>query len=139
MSTNDVPVVVDANILFSALLRPGSTTISTVLEKAWRFVVTESVLVEIFRHKERILSASRLNQDQLAVAYRGILAILDIRKEASIPISCWREARELCRGVDLDDTPLVALTLAVDGLLWTGDKALKAGLKAKGFDRFFSP
>jgi predicted nucleic acid-binding protein len=46
---------------------------------------------------------------------------------------------ELCHGVDPDDAPPVALTLALDGLLWTGDKALQAGLRAKGFDRFFVP
>lgn len=35
--------------------------------------------------------------------------------------------------------PRVALTLALDGLLWTGDKVLKAGLTERGFDRFFTP
>jgi len=49
------------------------------------------------------------------------------------------EARRLCRDVDLKDTPFVALALHLDGPLWTGDHLLKAGLKAKGFDRFFEP
>jgi len=31
------------------------------------------------------------------------------------------------------------LTLELNGWLWTGDKKLKAGLKRKGFDRFFEP
>ncbi|MEI7935826.1 MAG: PIN domain-containing protein [Verrucomicrobiota bacterium] len=33
--------------------------------------------------------------------------------------------------------PFIALTLHLDGRLWTGDDKLKAGLRAKGFDRFF--
>jgi predicted nucleic acid-binding protein len=35
--------------------------------------------------------------------------------------------------------PFIALTLHLDGRLWTGDDELKAGLRAKGFDRFFEP
>jgi predicted nucleic acid-binding protein len=35
--------------------------------------------------------------------------------------------------------PFIALTLHLDGRLWTGDEELKAGLRAKGFDRFFEP
>ena len=35
-------------------------------------------------------------------------------------------------------TLYVALTLHLDDRLWTDDAVLKAGLQAKGFDRFFS-
>jgi predicted nucleic acid-binding protein len=41
--------------------------------------------------------------------------------------------------VDEKDTPYVALTLQLDGRLWTHDGALKTALRAKGFDRFFEP
>lgn len=49
------------------------------------------------------------------------------------------EAHRLCHGVDLKDTPYVALTLHFDALLWTEDEELKTGLRAKGFDRFYEP
>ncbi|WP_413176102.1 PIN domain-containing protein [Anabaena azotica] len=39
--------------------------------------------------------------------------------------------------MDESDTPHVALTLELEGLLWTGDKKLKEGLIRKGFDKFF--
>ena len=41
--------------------------------------------------------------------------------------------------MDLKDTPFVALALHLDAHLWTDDKELKTGLRAKGFDRFFEP
>lgn len=138
MSEEEIPVVVDANILFSALLRPGHQ-FRDVLASERRFYVSETLLAEIFRHKEKIVSATRLDQDELAAAYHDILSILELYRERLIPADCWEQARVLCCGVDPEDTPPVALTLALDGLLWTGDKALKAGLMAKGFDRFFSP
>jgi predicted nucleic acid-binding protein len=33
--------------------------------------------------------------------------------------------------------PFVALTIFLDGYLWTGDKKLKKSLEKKGFDKFF--
>ena len=49
------------------------------------------------------------------------------------------QARRLCEGVDLKDTPFVSLTLHLDARLWTVDEELKTGLCAKGFDQFFEP
>jgi len=43
----------------------------------------------------------------------------------------------LCRDIDINDAPFVALALELEAVLWTGDKTLKNGLKDKGFDRFF--
>ncbi|BAP55920.1 nucleotide-binding protein, PIN domain-containing protein [Thioploca ingrica] len=43
----------------------------------------------------------------------------------------------LCREIDQDDTLVVALTLELDGLLWTSDKKLITGLRERGFDKFF--
>jgi predicted nucleic acid-binding protein len=43
-------------------------------------------------------------------------------KEDKIRKQHWEEAYQLCREIDKDDTLFVALTLELDGLLWTGDK-----------------
>jgi predicted nucleic acid-binding protein len=51
----------------------------------------------------------------------------------------WREAHRLCHDIDPTDTPHIALTLTLDGRLWTGDRRLMEGLKRKGFERFFVP
>ena len=48
-------------------------------------------------------------------------------------------SRRLCSEVDAKDTPFVTLAMHVDGELWTGDAELQAGLRIKGFDRFFVP
>lgn len=138
MSAEEIPVVLDTNILFSALLRPDSKFIAA-LTSGRRFYISETILTEIFRRKEKILSATRLREPELARGYHVLLTLLELYKEAMIPTACWDQAEELCRDVDPEDKPHVALTLALDGLLWTGDKALKAGLMAKGFDRFFTP
>lgn len=43
---------------------------------------------------------------------------------------------DLCKDVDIKDTPFVALAIELGPSLWTGDKKLKEGLKQKGFDNF---
>ena len=63
----------------------------------------------------------------------------DFVNEANIPLGTWMEAYRLCKGVDEKDTPYVALTLHLDGRLWTHDAQYKAGLRTKGFDQFYDP
>jgi predicted nucleic acid-binding protein len=83
--------------------------------------------------------ASGLTAEAVVEAYGQVLSRVTLYKEGLIDTSHWDRAYELCAGVDETDTPHVALALALDGLLWTGDKRLREGLVAKGFDRFFSP
>ena len=64
---------------------------------------------------------------------------LEFVTEENIPVGTWLEAHRLCHDVDENDTPYVALTLHLDGRLWTDDGELKQGLRAKGFDRFYEP
>ncbi len=43
----------------------------------------------------------------------------------------------LVKDLDPKDMLFVALTIELDGLLWTGDLKLRTGLAAKGFEAFF--
>jgi predicted nucleic acid-binding protein len=75
----------------------------------------------------------------LVNALHTLVSRLEFVNEANIPLNTWMEAYRLCREVDEKDTPYVALTLHLDGRLWTHDGELKTALLAKGFDRFFEP
>jgi len=41
------------------------------------------------------------------------------------------------KDIDPKDVLFVALTIEMDGLLWTGDTKLRSNLEVKGFDSFF--
>jgi predicted nucleic acid-binding protein len=51
----------------------------------------------------------------------------------------YKKAWALVKDVDAKDLLFVALSIETDGLLWTGDKQLRTGLAARGFDAFFLP
>ncbi len=133
------PVVIDTNILFSALLSKKSGFVQTILGSGQTFYICESVIVELFKHKEKLVVLSRLSEEEVIRLFYTILRHVTISKEALIDRSFRQKAYELCANIDEADSPHVALTLKLDGLLWTGDKKLKTGLQNKGFTSFFTP
>ena len=105
----------------------------------YEFYVCESVITELFKHKEKIVRLSRLSEDEVLRVLYALLRRVHLYREDLITPESLRVAYDLCSGVDEDDIPHVALAIELDGLLWTGDKRLRQGLQAKGFDQFFPP
>lgn len=133
------PVVVDTNVLFSALLGGSGRFAELLLGSEHRFCAGETLLVELFRHKEKIVSLSRLPEDDVVRLYSILMRRLELYREELIPPEHRAAAYELCREVDEADTPHVALALALNAVLWTGDRRLKEGLKQRGWDHFLEP
>jgi predicted nucleic acid-binding protein len=137
---NEAKVVVDTNVFISFLLRHATVQRRRFLTDALcSFYCPRFFLVELFKHKERIARITELSESELLDGLHELLACVHFVEEGGIPIGTWVEARRLCRDVDPKDTPFVALTLHLDGRLWTADEELKAGLRAKNFHRFFDP
>ena len=133
-------VVVDTNIAFSALAAGcGDLALRLLSPAEIVFHAPRFLFVELFKHKARLVAATRLPEERLLEAFNELIESLQLIEAASIPVGVWMQARRLCDGVDLKDTPFVALTFHLDARLWTDDEELKAGLRAKGFDRFFEP
>ncbi len=135
----DKPIIVDTNVVFSALMGQPSHFTDLLLGSDYRFYVCELVIVELFNHKEKLKAASRLPEDQIVRVLYTLMRHLNLFKEDLIAPVNRQSAFLLCRDIDETDAPHVALTLELRGLLWTGDKALKAGLRRKGFKDFFEP
>ena len=133
-------VVVDTNIAFSALAAGcGDLTVRLLSPAEIVFYAPRFLFVELFKHQARLLSATRLPEEKLLEALNELIESLQLIEAASIPVGVWMQARRLCDGVDLKDTPFIALALHLDARLWTDDEELKTGLRAKGFDQFFEP
>ena len=132
-------VVVDSNVLFSALLKPQSRFAQTLLSLRYEFHIADLVLVELFKHEERILAGSRLSQDRLTAVFQSYIHRLHVYNINLLPPEHRREALRLCYGVDETDAPHVAVALTLGAPLWTGDRVLRRGLEQRGFTSFFDP
>ena len=131
-------VIIDTNILFSTLLGKSKKFRDTILtEKECTFYSCKFVFVELFKYKERIQKKSSLEEDEILELLHNLLSKVKIFNEDSVTDESYQKAYDLCKDVDEKDTPFVAITIELSGLLWTKDKELKDGLKSKGFDSFF--
>jgi predicted nucleic acid-binding protein len=131
-------IVVDTNIIFSALLREDNRYARTLIknEDEHDFYAVYFTIVELFKHKERIKQFSKLSEDNILAALYELLKHIHIINDNIISISSWKEAMQLTHDVDVKDVPNVALTIELAAQLWTNDNELKKGLRDKGFNDF---
>lgn len=133
------PIIVDTNILFAAM-RSANSRIREILRRTdLSFYAPNFLVVEIFKHKEKILRHSKASEDDVYEFLHQLLARIQFINEDHISLGNIVQAYRLCKDVDEKDTIFVALTLELEGEFWTRDDALKAGLVKKGFASFFVP
>jgi len=106
-------VIVDTNIVFSALLSSHGTIGQLFLQpgKALSFYSCTFLQHEIDAHRERIIRISGLSELQLSEALRLIYASITFIQEDMIPKDHLRKADALTGDVDGDDVVFVALSL----------------------------
>ena len=131
-------VVVDTNILFSSLLAKNSRLREIFERLDCRFYTPNFLIVETFKHKERILQKSKADEDEIYEILYKTLHKINFVNEETISLESFIEAYKLCADIDEKDTPFVALSLELEAELWTKDNVLKRGLIKKGFDSFFN-
>ena len=131
--------VVDTNIIFSALIPESSSIRDNLLESNHIFYCPNFVITELFKHKHKILKHTKLNEVDFYTYFNGIIENISFVPIETISAKSRKIAFELCKDVDVSDTPFVALAIELHLSLWTGDKVLREGLSKKGFTDFFIP
>lgn len=130
-------VVVDTNIVFSAIHATNSLIRQRLLTLNKHFVTCNFLFIEIFKHKERIFKNSRATEDEIYDYLEKVLSRVHFFNEELISVESYFHAYHLCKDVDLKDITFVALAIELKAPLWTRDTVLKDGLRLKGFDQFF--
>lgn len=133
-------IVVDTNIVFSAILNTNSRIARIILQPKSRlnFYSTAQLSSEIEEHKEKIKRISNFSDyelDRIITLIINKIRFINIRL---IPKESYEYAENLTKDVDIDDTEFVALTEHIKGKLWSGDKELQRGLKNKGWNKIIS-
>jgi predicted nucleic acid-binding protein len=130
-------LVLDTNILISTLMKSDGV-VGGILLRDLQDVEKLScyfLYVEIFSKKDKILKISKLDEKDLLELLYLVIKQVNFINENQISDDNWRRAQDLTNDIDVKDISFVALSLETDAYLWTGDKILYAGLKAKGFEK----
>ena len=93
---------------------------------------------EIQNHWAKLKRISKLADKELEEAHFRILSKINFVNEELIPAKNWLRAKELVTDIDIDDLDFIALAKYLKGSLWTGDKELYNGLKAKKFKQIYT-
>jgi predicted nucleic acid-binding protein len=130
-------VVVDTNLIFSALIPKASKIREIIFESNMSFYSPNFLITEIYTHKENLLKCSKLTESEFYLYFNGIIERVKFVPVDFISKESRQKAYLLCKDVDIKDTPFIALSIDLGIPLWTGDRKLKEGLRLKGFQNFY--
>jgi len=128
-------IIVDTNIVFSAILNSNSHIGKILLnsKEHFHFFSCNYLQVEIHRHRNKLLKLTRLTEDHLSELESLVTQKITFIDERLIPKGLLVKTEIQLKTIDPNDTVFVALTKQLKGKLWTGDMQLYNGLKAKRF------
>ena len=114
-------LVVDANILFSALIKDGFTA-KLFFNERLRLYTSEFILDEFRKYEELILKKTkRTPKDfiEIMIAMRELITVIPEEEYDSF----MSKAKEI--SPDEKDVAYIALAMKLNCALWSNDKALK--------------
>lgn len=133
-------VVVDTNIVFSAILNTNSKISKIILQPKSKLNLysTDQLQYEIAEHWAKLRKISKYSEIDLHRTSTLIISKIKFISVQLIPKNLFIAAEKLTNNIDIDDTEFVALTDHIQGKLWTGDKELIKGLKKKNWEKLVS-
>ncbi len=136
-------IVVDTNVVFSALLNPSATVGQIIIygqrQQQFEFFAPNLLREEIKRHRAKIIEFSKSIDEQTFEDIKDeIFSCINFISEEQIPYDLWHNTIPLVRDTDMDDLAFVVLAEYLDTKLWAGDKKLQVGLEKLGYNRIIS-
>lgn len=120
-------LVVDANVLFSAMIVDGKTR-ELLFSDNLQLMVPEFLFTEFEGHIEEIKEKSGLSREEMDMILSIFKERMDIVPKEEFE-SVLKEANDVCP--DPDDTEYFALSIAKEAYLWSDEKRLKKQDKVK--------
>ncbi|MDY6864478.1 MAG: PIN domain-containing protein [Halobacteriota archaeon] len=116
-------IVADTNVIISALLRDGLTR-KLLLLAPFDFYTVAYSKIEIETHRNELLNRSKLDEE--AFQYLIDLIFSKICVVESNVIEAYRKkAIDVMRGIDISDSPFIALAMHLNCSIWSNDKHFK--------------
>ena len=133
-------IIIDTNIIFSTLVNSNGKIDDLIFNSKgyFEFYGCEFLKTEIIHHWEKLRRASKLSDHELTIAKEKLYEQIFFINQQALNQEILLKAENIVTDIDPDDTFFVALTLSLEGVLWTGDKNLFKGLKEKNFQDVYS-
>lgn len=133
-------IIVDANIVFSAILNTNSKIADILMnsDSFFEFIASDYLKSELTKYHKKISRLSKIQISEVEKVQDSVTKHIRFISEILIPSNIWVLAEDLCEDVDLKDTPYIAFSLFYNAKIWSGDKILQKGLALKGFTNFIS-
>lgn len=123
-------IVVDTNIIFSALIAKGKTR-QILLREDMEFYVPEFFFKELRKYIKDISEKSGLKSRDVKILLSLLLENIQIVPKSAFEHK-FLQAKELIGNIDPDDAPFLALALSLkQGVIWTEDKDFRKQKKVK--------
>jgi len=134
-----VKIIVDANIIFSAILNTNSKIASLLNNTpSLNFIAPDFLRTEIRSKYLKLSKLSGMTNDRIIEAEFRVCKHIDFISEEQIKLSHWLAAEKLVADIDPNDVHYVAYAKQFRCKIWSGDKALMKGLEKKGFKHVIS-
>lgn len=113
-------IVVDTNIIISALLRDGLTR-NLLLFAPFDFYTVSHSKDEVEKNKEELVEKSRVDEDVFQYIMDVIFSKISIVEgEAIEPYK--KKAIKVMQDIDINDSPFLALAFYLNCPIWSNDK-----------------
>lgn len=115
--------VIDTNVLFSAIIRK-SITRKVILSDVFDLYVPEYLFEEIDNHKDSILDKAKISGDDfIALITLFQKHVMIVKKD--VYLDKTHMAEEIMKGIDITDSPFLALALTLNCQIWSNDGHFK--------------
>jgi predicted nucleic acid-binding protein len=122
-------LVVDANILFSALITDGFTA-ELLFEEELKLYTAEFIIEEFLKYKDEILKKSKRSPESFSSFMHALQEIITVIPQEEYETHI-QEAKEI--SPDKRDAAYFALALKLRCAIWSNDKLLKEQEAVKVF------
>src|SRR3989344_1595305 len=113
-------VVVDVNIILSALIK-DSTTRELIINSGQEFCFPEHSLGKIRKYQGLILQKSGLSETEFQKILSTIFSYIKIIPTEEI-FFCWEEAKKVMEDIDPEDVTIIATALSqTNSIIWSDD------------------
>jgi len=114
-------LVIDANVLFSALIK-NSLTVELIFNEDMQLYTCEFIIEEFFKHEKEIMEKTHRTKEQFITIMHQLKDIIAVIPEDEYS-KFMAEAEKL--SPDPNDTIYFALAMKLNAGVWSNDKRLK--------------